>query len=66
VVLALLLISGGVIGAQFGALSGERMRGEEMRILLAGLVMIVAMRFAFDLVVTPDELYSFGSVPGRP
>jgi uncharacterized membrane protein YfcA len=66
VVLALLLITGGVIGAQFGAMSGERMRGEEMRILLAGLILIVAMRFAFDLVVTPDELYSFGSVPGRP
>ncbi|MEQ1669683.1 MAG: sulfite exporter TauE/SafE family protein [Hyphomicrobium sp.] len=64
IVLALLLISGGVLGAQFGALSGEKLRGEQMRILLAGLVLIVAVRMAVDLVVTPEELFSFSGVQG--
>jgi uncharacterized protein len=58
------LIAGGVIGAQFGAVSGQKMRGEHMRILLAGLVLIVAMRIAVDLVVTPDEMYSFSGTQG--
>ena len=66
IVLAMLLITGGVIGAQFGAASGEKMRGEQLRVLLAALVLVVALRVAFDLVVTPAELYSFGSVKGRP
>jgi uncharacterized membrane protein YfcA len=66
IVLASLLIIGGVIGAQFGAVAGEKMRGEEMRILLAGLVLLVALRFAFDLVATPSELYSFSGLQGSP
>lgn len=66
IVLALLLITGGVLGAQFGTLSGERLRGEQMRILLAGLVLIVAVRMAVDLVITPNELFSFSGVKGRP
>ena len=37
-----------------------------MRILLAALVLIVAIRMAVDLVVTPDELFSFSGVQGRP
>ena len=66
IVLALLLITGGVLGAQFGAISGEKLRGEQMRVMLAALVLIVAVRMAFDLVVTPAELYSFSGVQGRP
>jgi uncharacterized protein len=66
VVLALLLIAGGVLGAQFGAISGEKLRGEQMRIMLAGLVLIVALRMSVDLVITPAELYSFSGMQGRP
>ncbi len=66
IVLAMLLITGGVIGAQFGTASGEKMRGEQLRALLAALVLVVALRLAFDLIITPGELYSFGSVKGRP
>jgi uncharacterized protein len=66
IVLALMLISGGVLGAQFGAISGEKLRGEQTRILLAGLVMIVAIRMAFDLVVTPSEVFTFSGIQGRP
>lgn len=57
-VLALILMIGGVIGAQFGAHTGQRMRAERLRLLLGLLVFLVGMRFAYELVVQPDELYS--------
>ena len=62
VVLAMILMAGGVIGAQFGSIAGEKLKGEDLRILLAGLVLIVCLRIAFDLVVTPPELFSFGAL----
>lgn len=58
VVLATLLLVGGVIGAQFGAIAGDRLKGEELRFLLAALVLLVCLRFAWQLIVRPDELYS--------
>jgi uncharacterized membrane protein YfcA len=57
-VLALILMVGGVIGAQFGARAGQSMRGERLRLLLGLLVLAVGMRFAFQLVVQPEDLYS--------
>ena len=57
-VLALILMVGGVIGAQFGARAGQKMRGERLRLLLGLLVLAVGLRFAFQLVVQPDDLYS--------
>jgi uncharacterized membrane protein YfcA len=57
-VLALILMVGGVIGAQFGARTGQNMRGERLRLLLGLLVFAVGCRFAFELVVQPDDLYS--------
>jgi uncharacterized membrane protein YfcA len=58
IVLALLLIVGGVMGAQFGARAGANIRGEHFRFLLALIVLAVGVRFAFDLTVRPDELFS--------
>ena len=60
VVLALLLLTGGVIGAQFGAKAGAGLRGEELRGLLALMVLAVCGKLFFDLLVTPDDVYSFG------
>jgi uncharacterized membrane protein YfcA len=57
-VLALILIVGGVIGAQFGARTGQKMRGERLRLLLGLLVFAVGLRFAYELVVQPDDLFS--------
>jgi uncharacterized membrane protein YfcA len=57
-VLALILMVGGVIGAQFGARTGQKMRGERLRLLLGLLVFAVGLRFAYELVVPPDDLYS--------
>ncbi|MFN3498341.1 MAG: sulfite exporter TauE/SafE family protein, partial [Pannonibacter indicus] len=58
IVLALTLMIGGVIGAQFGARMGQKLRGDQLRLLLALLVLAVGVRFAVDLVVMPDEFYS--------
>jgi uncharacterized protein len=58
VVLALILMVGGVIGAQFGARAGQKIRGEQLRLLLGILVMLVGLRFAFELVLRPSNLFS--------
>lgn len=57
-VLALVLMVGGVIGAQFGARAGQRIRSEHLRLLLGLLILSVGIRFAVELVIRPDELYS--------
>lgn len=57
-VLALMLIVGGVAGAQVGSLYAQRMRGEEMRFLLALVVLAVCAHVAYGLVIRPDELYT--------
>jgi len=55
--LALILMVGGVVGAQFGARAGAKMSGERLRLLLGLLVLAVGIRFAFELALTPDEIY---------
>jgi len=60
IVLALLLLVGGVIGAQFGARFGGRMQGEQLRGLLALIVIAVCLKLTYDLVVTPLDPFSFG------
>jgi uncharacterized membrane protein YfcA len=57
-ILAVLLILGGVIGAQFGTTLGARLKAEQLRILLALLVLAVAGKIALDLLLEPVELYS--------
>jgi uncharacterized protein len=64
VVLALVLMLGGVAGAQYGARAGQRLRGEQLRALLALLVMAVALRLAVDLFVPPESLYSLTGLDG--
>ena len=57
-VLAFLLIIGGVIGAQFGSQFSARLKAEQLRILLAILVLSVCLKIALDLLIRPSELYS--------
>jgi uncharacterized protein len=57
-VLALILMIGGVMGAQFGVRAGQKLRGERLRLLLGLLVFAVGLRFAYELVVQPDDLFS--------
>jgi uncharacterized membrane protein YfcA len=58
VVLAILLMIGGVVGAQLGAAAGERLKAEQLRFLLATLVLMVGLRFAWQLIAPPSDLYS--------
>lgn len=63
-VLALLLMTGGVIGAQFGAIAGQYLKGEQLRGLLALMVLAMCIKIGIDLAVEPDEVFSIGSVLG--
>ncbi len=58
VILATLLLLGGVVGAQFGAKAGQKLRGEQLRALLGLIVVGVALQLGMDLVLEPDDLYS--------
>jgi uncharacterized membrane protein YfcA len=58
--LAVLLLIGGVIGAQIGTRIGLKMKAEQLRILLAILVLAVCGKLAFDLLLEPTELFSLG------
>ncbi len=64
VVLALLLLTGAVIGAQLGTKASGRLRGEELRGLLALMVLAVCAKIGFDLVATPDDLFSIDEIEG--
>lgn len=57
-VLAVLLIVGGVIGAQIGTRIGLRLKAEQLRILLALLVLSVCLKLGLDLVLQPTEAFS--------
>ena len=57
-VLAAILIAGGVVGAQFGTRAGAKLRGEQIRFLLALLVLAVALGLIWGLVVTPPDIYN--------
>jgi uncharacterized protein len=64
IMLAMLLIVGGVIGAQFGVRMGTKLRGEHLRLLLAIIILGVGLRVLYGLVATPADLYSLTtSVP---
>src|ERR1700743_631499 len=63
-VLALILMTGGVTGAQFGARAGQRIRGEHLRLLLGLIILAVAIRFAVELVIRPDDLFTIRSFGG--
>ncbi|WP_421738552.1 sulfite exporter TauE/SafE family protein [Caulobacter sp.] len=55
IVLATLLLIGGVVGAQLGARASGRFRAEELRALLALLVLLVGLRMGLGLFLTPSE-----------
>lgn len=61
IILALLLLVGGVIGAQIGARFSVRMRGEQLRILLALIVLAVGIKMGIDLIRPPGDLFVLSS-----
>ena len=58
IMLAFCLMVGGTVGAQFGASAGKYLRGEQLRALLALLVLAVAIRFGMSLILAPSDAYS--------
>jgi uncharacterized membrane protein YfcA len=58
ILLAFCLMVGGTAGAQFGAAAGKHLRGEQLRGLLALLILAVAIRFGLALILTPDDPFS--------
>ena len=65
IVLAVLLLVGGVIGAQIGTRIGVKLKAEQLRILLAIMVLVVCGKLALDLLLMPSELYSVGATGGH-
>lgn len=61
IVLAMLLLAGAVIGAQLGTKASTHLRGEQLRVLLALIVLAVGIKLLLDLVVTPDDLFFLGT-----
>jgi uncharacterized membrane protein YfcA len=58
IMLAFFLVLGGVVGAQAGIRAGAKLRGEQTRLLLGVLVLLVAARLAWGLVAPPADIYS--------
>lgn len=58
IVLAGLLLLGSVLGAQFGTQIAMKARPEVLRLVLAGIVILVALRMLYGLGVQPDEIYT--------
>ncbi len=63
--LAVLLLVGGVIGAQIGTRIGLKLKAEQLRILLAMMVLLVCGKLALDLLLQPAELFSLGTGGGH-
>jgi uncharacterized membrane protein YfcA len=65
IVLASLLLFGGVIGAQLGARASARFRAEELRVMLAIIVLAVGVQMGLGLFITPKEPFAFAPGAGR-
>ena len=58
IVLAALLLIGGVIGAQYGAILTTRLKPDLLRLALAVVILLVALRMGLGLAWRPDEIFS--------
>jgi uncharacterized membrane protein YfcA len=59
VILAMVLALGSTIGAQIGARVAKRLRGEQLRIILSGIVLVVTVKMIYGLMATPSLLLSY-------
>lgn len=58
-ILALILLLGSSLGAQLGAKVSKRLKGDQLKILLASLVLVVMVKMLLDLLLTPDVLLDY-------
>ncbi len=64
IVLALVLLAGSTVGAQFGARVSKVLKGEQIRVLLSAIVLVMMFKLLFDLLLTPDSLVGFIAAKG--
>ena len=62
--LALVLLAGSTFGAQFGAKVSKKLKGEQIRILLSVIVLIMMVKLLFDLLLAPDNLVGLVAAKG--
>lgn len=62
IVLAFLLVIGGVVGAQYGVRAAEKLPAEQLRALLAALLLLIGLRLGYELISPPEDLYSITEV----
>lgn len=62
IVLGFLLVVGGVVGAQYGVRAAEKMPAEQLRALLAAILLLIGLRLGYDLISTPPDIYSIVEV----
>lgn len=55
-ILAVLLLIGSTVGAQVGTVFGRKLKGDQLKIILAGIVLVVTVKMVFDLTITPSLL----------
>jgi hypothetical protein len=65
ILLALLLLIGGAIGAQYGARAGVKLKGEQLRALLALVVLGVCGKLGYDFFATPVDTFTLGPLVGH-
>jgi hypothetical protein len=56
IALAVILLLGSTLGAQIGSRLGSRLEHDQLKILLASIVLVVTVKMVFDLSITPDHL----------
>jgi hypothetical protein len=58
-ILAVILLLGSTLGAQFGAKLSRRLKGDQLKILLASIVLVVMVKMLLDLLLTPNVLLAY-------
>jgi uncharacterized membrane protein YfcA len=59
-ILAVLLLLGSTVGAQIGTVFGRKLKGDQLKIILAAIVLLVTVKMVFDLTLTPSLLLTMG------
>jgi len=59
VILAVLLLLGSTVGAQFGARLSQRLKGDQLKIVLASLVLVVMIQMLADLIIPPHIMLAY-------
>jgi uncharacterized membrane protein YfcA len=59
-ILAVLLLLGSTVGAQIGTVFGRKLKGDQLKIILAAIVLVVTVKMIFDLTLTPSLLLTMG------